>query len=69
MMQQLQEKLAQTLAGKSLLTEKAEGAIKDTNTVIEEMRAKIEKISEERDRAIEVNENLRKETLAAKQEI
>lgn len=52
-----------------MLSEKVDGSIKDTNSVVEEMRGKIEKLSEERDRAGEVIENLRKETLAAKQEI
>jgi hypothetical protein len=39
-MQQLQEKLAMTLAGKSLISEKAE----EGGATIEELRAKLEKI-------------------------
>lgn len=69
MVQQLQEKLAQTLAGKSMMSEKAEGAIKDTNQMVEELRAKVERLTEEKEKAMEINENLRKETLSAKQEM
>ena len=69
MMQSLQEKLAQTLAGRSMISEKAEGAIKDTNQIVEELKAKVERLTEEKERALEINENLKKETLNAKQEV
>ena len=69
MMQSLQEKLDQTLAGRSMISEKAEGAIKDTNQIVEELKAKVERLTEEKERALEINENLKKETLNAKQEV
>ena len=62
MVQQLQEKLAQTLAGKSQIAEKVEG----TSSHIEELRQKLDKAIEEKEKAIEICENLRKETQNAK---
>lgn len=61
MMQALQEKLAQTLAGKSQLADRHEEASKGTEAQVEELRRKLEKIGEERDKAVEVCDNLRKE--------
>jgi len=52
-----------------MMSEKAEGAIKDTNQIVEELRAKVERLTEEKEKAMEINENLRKETLSAKQEM
>ena len=52
-----------------MLSEKAEGAIKDTNQMIEELKEKVERLTEEKEKTMEINENLRKETLSAKQEM
>lgn len=41
MMSVMQEKLAQALTGKSLLTEKSEGTLKDSNTQIDELKMKL----------------------------
>jgi dynactin complex subunit len=52
-----------------MMSEKAEGAIKDTNQMVEELKAKLERLTEEKEKSMEINENLRKETLNAKQEM
>ena len=61
MMSVMQEKLAQALTGKSLLTEKSEGTLKDSNTQIDELKMKLSQMSDERDQAVEISDNLRKE--------
>ena len=67
--QQLQQQIAQTLAGKSMFTELVEGTMKDTNQIIEELKIKVERLTDEKEKALEINENLRKEALNAKQEM
>ena len=52
-----------------MLSEKAEGTIKDTNQMIEELKEKVARLTDEKEKAMEINENLRKETLSAKQEM
>jgi len=67
--QQLQQQIAQTLAGKSIFTELVEGNMKETNQIIEELKIKVERLTDEKEKALEINENLRKEALNAKQEM
>ena len=67
--QQLQQQIAQTLAGKNMFTELVEGTMKDTNQIIEELKIKVERLTDEKEKALEINENLRKEALNAKQEM
>lgn len=69
MMTALQEKLAQSLAVKSQLSEQAEGSIKESSSQIEELRHKLDQIREEKDRTMEVCENLRKEAQNTKNEL
>ena len=69
MLATLQEKLAQTLAGKSHIAEKADETAKGSQSQIDELRQKLEKVLSERDSALEVSENLRKETMNTKQEL
>lgn len=69
MLQSLQEKLAQTLAGKSQMAEKADETVKGSQQQIDELRHKLDKIMEERDSALEVSENLRKEAMNTKTEL
>jgi predicted nuclease with TOPRIM domain len=57
MMKALQDKLASTLLGKSQLSEKADG----TSSQVEELRKKLHEIQDERDKTVELCENLRKE--------
>jgi len=43
--------------------------MKDTNQIIEELKIKVERLTDEKEKALEINENLRKEALNAKQEL
>jgi len=43
--------------------------MKDTNQIIEELKIKVERLTDEKEKALEINENLRKEALNAKQEM
>lgn len=69
MMSVMQEKLSQALNGKSMLTEKSEGSLKDSNTQIDELKMKLSQMSDERDKAVEISDNLRKEAQNTKQEL
>ncbi len=52
-----------------MLTEQVESSMKDTNQIIEELKIKVERLTDEKEKALEINENLRKEALNAKQEM
>ena len=69
MVQTLQEKLAQTLAGKSMLAEKADESKKGVQSQVDDLNAKLAKMEDERDKALEIAENLRKETQNTKAEM
>lgn len=62
MMQSMQEKVAQMLAGKSQMSE-------DVGAKIAEMEEQVKMMREERDRAVEGAEQLRKEVMVTKQEM
>ncbi len=58
-----------TLAGKSQMAERADETGKGTQQQIDDLERKLNKVMEERDSAIDVSENLRKETMNTKQEL
>ena len=58
-----------TMAGRSQMAERADETVKGTQQQVEELERRLEKVMEERDAAVEVSENLRKETMNTKQEL
>lgn len=52
-----------------MFTEQVESSMKDSNQIIEELKIKVERLTDEKEKALEINENLRKEALNAKQEM
>ena len=58
-----------TLAGRSQMAERADETVKGTQQQIDDLERKLNKVMEERDSALDVSENLRKETMNTKQEL
>ena len=58
-----------TMAGRSQMAERADETVKGTQQQVDELERRLEKVTEERDAAVEVSENLRKETMNTKQEL
>lgn len=51
------------------MAERADETVKGSQQQVEELRLKLDKIMEERDSALEVSENLRKEAMNTKSEL
>ena len=58
-----------TMAGRSQMAERVDETVKGTQQQVEDLERRLEKVREERDAAVEVSENLRKETMNTKQEL
>lgn len=58
-----------TLAGKSQMAERTDETVKGTQQQIDDLKRKLNQVMEERDSAVDVSENLRKETMNTKQEL
>lgn len=51
------------------MVERADETVKGTQQQIDDLERRLNKVMEERDAAVEVSENLRKETMNTKQEL
>ena len=51
------------------MAERADETVKGTQQQIDDLERKLNKVMEERDSALDVSENLRKETMNTKQEL
>ena len=51
------------------MAERADETVKGTQQQIDDLERKLKKVMEERDSALDVSENLRKETMNTKQEL
>ena len=58
-----------TLAGKSQMAERTDETVKGTQQQIDDLKRKLNQVMGERDSAVDVSENLRKETMNTKQEL
>ena len=58
-----------TLAGKSQMAERTDETVKGTQQQIDDLKRKLNQVMDERDSAVDVSENLRKETMNTKQEL